>query len=105
MLKKLKRAGFVELHQRSSHLYLTSADGARVVTLPMHVGKDIPVGTLHTIVFQQAGLSLEEWNQLYTSERIGGSLAVLCSYYALQLRVVGEKRPHSHMHSLSHSHS
>ncbi len=64
VLKKLAKAGFTETHQRGSHRYLVSPDGTKMVTVPMHGGKDIPIGTLHSIVVQQAGLGVEEWNNL-----------------------------------------
>ncbi len=64
VLQKLKSLGFIETHQRGSHLYLKSADGAKVVTLPIHGSKDIPLGTLHNIVVKQAGLSIEEFNKI-----------------------------------------
>lgn len=64
VLQKLKNAGFVETHQRGSHLYLKRADGTKIVTLPMHGSKDIPLGTLHNIVVRQAGLTIDEFNNL-----------------------------------------
>ncbi len=64
VLQKLKRAGFIETHQRGSHLYLKSANGARITTVPIHGSKDIDIGTLHNIVVKQAGLSVEEFNEL-----------------------------------------
>ncbi|MDO8408297.1 MAG: type II toxin-antitoxin system HicA family toxin [bacterium] len=64
VLQKLLRAGFAETHQRGSHLYLKSADGSRTATVPTHGAKDIPVGTLHNIVVRQAGLSVDEFNEL-----------------------------------------
>jgi len=63
VIQKLKRAGFVETHQRGSHLYLKSNNG-KIVTVPMHGSKDIPIGTLYNIVIKQAGLSVEEFNNL-----------------------------------------
>lgn len=60
VLKKLKKIGFEEVHQRGSHLQLMHADG-RAVTIPMHGAKDIPVGTLHNIVIHQAQLTVEEF--------------------------------------------
>ena len=62
-IQRLKRAGFVETHQRGSHLYLKSNNG-KIVTVPMHGSKDIPIGTLYNIVIKQAGLSVEEFNNL-----------------------------------------
>jgi predicted RNA binding protein YcfA (HicA-like mRNA interferase family) len=64
VLKKLARAGFHQAHQRGSHLYLQNGDGTKTVTVPMHGSKDIPVGTLHAIVVQQARLSVDEFNTL-----------------------------------------
>ncbi len=64
VVQKLKQAGFYETHQRGSHLYLKSDDGSRIVTIPVRGSKDIPVGTLHNIVVKQAGLSVDEFNQL-----------------------------------------
>lgn len=64
VIKKLKRVGFFETHQRGSHLYLKSRDGLRIVTVPYHGSKDIPIGTLYNIVVRQARLSVEEFNTL-----------------------------------------
>ena len=61
-LRKLKKAGFPEDHQRGSHLVLKHSDGRRVV-LPMH-SADIPRGTLHSIVVHQAKLDISTWNHL-----------------------------------------
>src|SRR3989344_8152686 len=49
VIQKLKKAGFTETHQRGSHLYLKSEDGEKVVTVPIHSSKEIPVGTLYNI--------------------------------------------------------
>lgn len=64
VIQKLKKAGFVETHQRGSHLYLKSEDGTKIVTVPVHGSKDIPIGTLYNIVVRQAGLSTDEFNNL-----------------------------------------
>lgn len=61
-LRKLKGTGFLEHHQRGSHLVLKHPDG-RMVVLPMH-SREIPRGTLYAIVVHQAQLSVEEWNDL-----------------------------------------
>ncbi|MEA5508925.1 type II toxin-antitoxin system HicA family toxin [Crocosphaera sp. UHCC 0190] len=61
-LRKLKKAGFREHHQRGSHLVLKHSDG-RMVVLPIH-SSDIPKGTLYNIVVNQSKLSIEEWNNL-----------------------------------------
>ena len=64
VVQKLKKAGFVETHQRGSHRYFESDDGKKIVTVPVHGSKDIPVGTLYNIVIKQAGLSVEEFYKL-----------------------------------------
>ncbi len=64
VVQKLKKAGFSEAHQRGSHLYLRSEDGTKLVIVPMHGSKDVPIGTLYNIVIRQAGLSIEEFNNL-----------------------------------------
>lgn len=63
VLGKLKKAGFIEIHQRGSHLTLKNGENGKFVTVPMH-GKDIPTGTLHNIVVKQAGLEIIEFNNL-----------------------------------------
>ncbi|WP_017296001.1 type II toxin-antitoxin system HicA family toxin [Geminocystis herdmanii] len=47
-LRKLKKAGFTENHQKGSHLVLKHSDG-RMAVLPMH-NQDIPKATLYSIV-------------------------------------------------------
>lgn len=62
-IRKLKHAGFVETHQRGSHLYFENSEG-RITAVSIHDGREIPIGTLHKIVTKQAGLSIEEFNKL-----------------------------------------
>jgi len=62
VIQKLKKVGFVETHQRGSHLYLEKDN--KFATVPMHGAKDIPVGTLYNIVVRQAELSIEEFQNL-----------------------------------------
>jgi len=64
VIQKLKSAGFVETHQRGSRLFFKSEDGKKIVTVPVHGSKEIPIGTLYNIVVRQAGLSVEEFNNL-----------------------------------------
>jgi predicted RNA binding protein YcfA (HicA-like mRNA interferase family) len=64
VIKKLKKTGFIETHQRGSHLYLKNIDKEKIVTVPIHGSKDIPIGTLYNIVVKQAGLSVDEFNNL-----------------------------------------
>ena len=64
VIQKLKKAGFIETHQRGSHVYLKNSDGSNIVTVATHGSKDIPIGTLYNIVVRQAGLSVDEFNNL-----------------------------------------
>lgn len=64
VIQKLKKVGFSETHQRGSHFYFKSKDGTKIVTVPVHGSKDIPIGTLYNIVIRQACLSAEEFNNL-----------------------------------------
>lgn len=61
VLRKLRKAGFVEIHQRGSHKVLKNYETGRMVVIPMHEGRDMPRGTLYNIVVRQAGLTIEEF--------------------------------------------
>ena len=63
VIQKLKKYGFVEVHQRGSHLYLKNKIG-RIVTVPVHGSKDVPIGTLYNIVVKQAGINIDLFNKL-----------------------------------------
>lgn len=60
-LAKLKRAGFSEVRQTGSHLFLRHPDG-RMTFIAMHRG-DIPLGTFRKIL-KQAGLTEETFKEL-----------------------------------------
>jgi len=62
VIQKLVRAGFEKTHQRGSHVYLIK--DKRIVTVPTHGSKDIPIGTLYNIVVRQSGLAVETFNKL-----------------------------------------
>ena len=61
MLRKLKRAGFVEKRRSGCHIVLRHPDG-RQTYVSMHPG-DIPLGTFSAIL-KQAGLSEEDFKLL-----------------------------------------
>ena len=63
LIKKLRQAGFAETHQRGSHLYLEDTEG-NIACVPVHEGKDIPIGTLSNIVLKQAKLTVDKFNKL-----------------------------------------
>jgi predicted RNA binding protein YcfA (HicA-like mRNA interferase family) len=61
VLRKLKRAGFVEKRRSGSHIVLRHPDG-RQTYVAMHPG-DIPSGTFRSIL-KQAGISEDEFKLL-----------------------------------------
>jgi predicted RNA binding protein YcfA (HicA-like mRNA interferase family) len=61
MASALKRAGFIEHHQRGSHLWLYHADRKSMVCVPMHC-TDLPRGTMKAII-KQAELTEEEFRR------------------------------------------
>jgi len=62
MVRVLLRAGFVEHHQRGSHIYFWHESQKRMTSVSMHA-KDLKRGTLHAIL-QQAGLSEDKFRDL-----------------------------------------
>ena len=59
VLRALLRAGFHESHVRGSHHYLRRP-GSGLVTIPVHGNRDLPLGTLQSIL-RQAALSEDEF--------------------------------------------
>lgn len=62
MIAALKRAGFVEQHQKGSHLYLWRAHDERITSVPVHPGT-LGRGLVRQIL-SQVGLSEEEFRKL-----------------------------------------
>lgn len=63
VIRALKRAGFVVDRQRGSHVILVHPQHHRRVSVPVHAGKTVKVGTLSGIL-DDAGLSAEEFTAL-----------------------------------------
>ncbi len=61
VLARLKRAGFIEVRQAGSHLFLRHPDG-RLPFVAMH-RRDIPLGTFKKIL-KQARLTHEQFARL-----------------------------------------
>lgn len=59
MVRALERAGFTVTHVRGSHYYLRRLDGSGLVVVPVHGNRDLPLGTLRSIL-RQAGITAEE---------------------------------------------
>ncbi|MFN2545397.1 MAG: type II toxin-antitoxin system HicA family toxin [Actinomycetota bacterium] len=62
-MRALERAGFDETHVRGSHHYLRRPDGTGLVVVPVHGDRDLPTGTLRSIL-RQADLNTEDLAEL-----------------------------------------
>jgi predicted RNA binding protein YcfA (HicA-like mRNA interferase family) len=64
VVRALTRAGFVTDRIVGSHHVLKHpGDPTRAVTVPCHAGRDLKPGTIRGII-RQAGLTVEEFNEL-----------------------------------------
>ena len=59
VLRALQRGGFVFTHVRGSHHYLRKPDAAALVVVPVHGNRDLPLGTMRSIL-RQADMSVDE---------------------------------------------
>lgn len=64
LVTALKRLGFYEHHQKGSHLILKHPVKICRVTIPMHTGKTLKLGTLKSIL-EQAEVTVDDIVQLY----------------------------------------
>ncbi|MBA3806648.1 MAG: type II toxin-antitoxin system HicA family toxin [Acidobacteria bacterium] len=63
VVRALERAGFVVKRQKGSHIHLRRETDQRRVTVPVHSGKTLPLGTLRSIL-RDAGIEVEEFQKL-----------------------------------------
>ena len=63
VVQALERGGFTVSHRRGSHVYLRKLGVAALVIVPVHGNRDLPAGTLRSIV-RQSGLSVDELVEL-----------------------------------------
>jgi predicted RNA binding protein YcfA (HicA-like mRNA interferase family) len=63
LIRALKRAGFEEQRQRGSHLHMRRASDNKRVTVPVHKGRTVPVGTLRGIL-RDTNISIDEFRKL-----------------------------------------
>ncbi len=63
LISALKRAGFVERDQRGSHLHLWRESDNTRLTVPMHKGRNVPIGTLRAIL-RDANLTVDKVREL-----------------------------------------
>ncbi|WP_131764748.1 type II toxin-antitoxin system HicA family toxin [Candidatus Protofrankia californiensis] len=59
VVKVLEKLGFEVVRVKGSHHMMRSSEG-RFTVVPVHPGRDIPVGTLRRII-RDAGLSITEF--------------------------------------------
>jgi len=59
----LKKAGFTPKRQKGSHLTLWREANKRRVTVPIHPGREVPIGTLQSIL-RDADISAEDLRAL-----------------------------------------
>ena len=59
-----EKLGFKFIRQRGSHVRMRHDDG-RVTTVPVHSGKDIPVGLIRKIIREDLKMSVEEFLTFY----------------------------------------
>lgn len=62
LLKALAAAGFVQVSVQGSHVKVAHPDG-RIAVVPMHGGRDVPRGTVGSVL-RQAGISVAEFRAL-----------------------------------------
>ena len=63
LIKALKRAGFEERRQRGIHLHLHRPIDNKRVTVPIHKGRTIPIGTLRAIL-RDIDLNIDAFREL-----------------------------------------
>ncbi len=63
VIQKLRRLGFEGPFGGGKHVFMRHPVTRVKITVPVHQGRDIPLGTLRAIV-RQAGVSVEEWFDL-----------------------------------------
>jgi len=63
LLRAIKKAGFVSKQQKGSYLTLKRESDSRRVTIPVHPGREVPIGTLRAIL-RDADISRDEFRKL-----------------------------------------
>lgn len=66
-LRVLQRGGYAITHVRGSHYYLRKPGASNLVVVPVHGSRDLPLGTLRSIL-RQARLTTEEFLALYRED-------------------------------------
>jgi len=62
-VRKLRSLGFGGPYGGEKHVFMRHPQTGMKISVPIHKGRDIPVGTLRAIL-PQLGISVEEWSKL-----------------------------------------
>lgn len=62
LMSALRRLGFEEIRSRGSHRRFAHADG-RKTTVPVHKGRDIPLGLLRQIVTIDLEMNMDDFRR------------------------------------------
>lgn len=60
IIRVLRRRGFVLVGSKGSHQKWRNVSTEKQVIVPVHKGKELPLGTLKSII-EGSGIPLEEW--------------------------------------------
>jgi len=63
VIGKLHQLGFEGPFGGGKHVFMRHPETRIKIPVPIHKGRDIPVGTLRAII-RQTGISVEEWQAL-----------------------------------------
>ncbi|HFQ95060.1 MAG TPA: type II toxin-antitoxin system HicA family toxin [Anaerolineae bacterium] len=63
LIKALRKAGFEVKRQRGSHVHMKREQDGKRLTVPVHAGQVIPIGTLRAIL-RDAGITSKEFEKL-----------------------------------------
>ncbi len=61
VMKILSKYGFEKISQKGSHQKWKNPKTKKIVIIPYHKGKSLPIGTLKAII-NESGIPFEEWN-------------------------------------------
>jgi predicted RNA binding protein YcfA (HicA-like mRNA interferase family) len=60
VIQKLRVLGFDGPYSGGRHMFMRHSLTQLKISIPLHKGQDIPIGTLRAII-RQLGLTVEEW--------------------------------------------
>jgi len=63
VVKKLRKLGFDGPYGGGKHVFMRHPQTRMKISVPIHKGRDIPLGTPRALL-RQLGISVEEWSKL-----------------------------------------